>query len=88
MVALTKSDALGLAEQLRRDIQASQWAGLRVTVSLGVAAYRSGESAASLPALPGGFTQQSAPGATPCAEPSSRVLGRWTGSSGTRAHRS
>ena len=48
VVPLSKPDALGLAEQLRRDIQASQVAGLRVTVSLGVAAYRSGESATSV----------------------------------------
>ncbi len=48
VVPLAKPDALGLAEQLRRDIQASQVAGLRVTVSLGVAAYRSGESATSV----------------------------------------
>ena len=48
VVPISKPDALGLAEQLRRDIQASQVAGLRVTVSLGVAAYRSGESATSV----------------------------------------
>lgn len=48
VVPLAKPDALRLAEQLRRDIQANQVAGLRVTVSLGVAAYRSGESATSV----------------------------------------
>lgn len=48
VVPLAKPDALGLAEQLRRDIQVSQVAGLRVTVSLGVAAYRSSESADSV----------------------------------------
>ena len=44
VLPLPRPDALALAEQLRRDIEQSELAGLHVTASFGVASYRAGES--------------------------------------------
>ncbi|GGQ96206.1 GGDEF domain-containing protein [Deinococcus ruber] len=45
---ITKTDALMLAEQLRRDIASSELAGIPVTASFGVSAYRVGDSLSDL----------------------------------------
>ncbi|AWN22170.1 GGDEF domain-containing protein [Deinococcus irradiatisoli] len=48
VVPLARNDALRLAERVRRDIEGTQVADHHVTVSLGVASYRSGERAAQV----------------------------------------
>lgn len=48
VLPISKTDALVLAEQVRRDIQNRETAGKQVTVSLGVASYRNGESLMSV----------------------------------------
>ena len=48
VLPLSKPDARARAEQLRRDIEEREVAGLRLTVSLGVASYRIGEGSTSL----------------------------------------
>ena len=48
VLPLPRPDAIALAEQLRRDIEQSELAGLYVTASFGVAAYRTSESHTSV----------------------------------------
>ncbi len=48
VVPLSRTDALRLAERVRRDVEDSEVAEHYVTVSLGVASYRSGERAAQV----------------------------------------